>query len=94
MFLHELECDTGDYSVSLTQSEWANGYMLYAFKITNGPIGPRTNGPWSKSVTGSARLEVSFAAAVYENIKVVLLYQKLGRIYFDRFNAVLVLWAL
>ena len=43
------------------------------------------------SATGSARLEVSFAAAVNENIKVVLLYQMLGRIGFDLFNAVLVL---
>ena len=38
-FLQELECDTGDNSVSLTPSEWANGYTLSAFKITDGPIG-------------------------------------------------------
>ena len=64
--LQELECDTGDKSVSLTPSEWANGYTLYAFKITNGPIGPGTYGPRSKSATGSARLEVSLAATVNE----------------------------
>ena len=75
----------------LTPSEWANGYTLYAFKITDGPIGPGTYGPRSKSATGFARLEVSFATAVNINIKVVLLYQMLGRIEFDRFNAVLVL---
>ena len=90
-FLQELECDTGDKSVSLTPSEWANGYTLYAFKITDGPIKPGTYCPRSKSATGSARLEVSFAAAVNENIKVVLLYQMLGRLEFDPFNAVLVL---
>ena len=90
-FLQELECDTGDKSVSLTPSERANGYTLYAFKITEGPIKPVTYGPRSKSAIGSARLEVSFAAAVNENIKVVLLYQLLGRIEFDRFNVVLVL---
>ena len=27
-FLQELECDTGDQSVSLTPFEWANGYTL------------------------------------------------------------------
>ena len=90
-FLQELECDTGDKSVSLTPSEWANGYTLYAFKITGGPIRPGTYRPRSKAATGSARLEVSFATAVDENIKVILLYQMLGRIEFDRFNAVLVL---
>ena len=93
-FLQELECDTGDKSVSFTPSEWANGHKLYAFKITEGPIVPGTYGPRFKSATGSARLEVSFSAAVNENIIVVLLYQMLGRIEFDRFNVVLVLWAL
>ena len=90
-FLQELECDTGDKSVSLTPSEWANKYTLYAFKIIDGPIGPGTYGPRSKSATGSARLEVLFSAPVNENIKVVLYYQMLGRIEFDRFNAVVVL---
>ena len=39
-FIQELECDTGDKSVSLSSSELANGYTLYAFKITDGLIGP------------------------------------------------------
>ena len=69
-FLQELECDTGDKHVSLTLSEWANGYTLYAFKITDGLIGPGTYGPRSKSATGSARLEVSFTAAVNEKHQV------------------------
>ena len=77
--------------MSQTLSEWANGYTLYAFKITDGLIGPGTYGPRTKFATGYARLEVSFTAAVNENIKVVLLYQMLGRIEFDRFNVVLVL---
>ena len=44
-FLQDLECDNGDESVSLTPSEWANGYTLYSFKITDGLIGPGTYGP-------------------------------------------------
>ena len=79
-FLQELECDTGDKRVSFIPSEWAKGYTLYAFKISDGPIGPGTYGPRSKSATGSAPLKVSFTAAVKVNINVVLLYQMLGRI--------------
>ena len=89
--LQELECDTGDKSISLTPSEWANGYTLYAFKITDIPIGSGTYGPRSKSTTGSARLEVSFAAPVSENIKVVVYYQSPGKLEFDQSKAVLVL---
>ena len=40
---------------------------------------------------GFARLEVSFAVVVNENIKVTLVYQMLGRLEFKRFNAVVVL---
>ena len=78
-FLQEVECDTGDKSVSLALSEFANGYTLYAFKITDGPIGKGTFGQRSKSATASSRLELSFAAAVNENIKVILLYQMLEK---------------
>ena len=90
MFFQQLECDTGDRSVSLTSFERANRYTLYGFKKTDGHIGPATYGPRFKSAMGSARLEVSFLAAVNENIKVVIFYQMLGRLEFERFNAVLV----
>ena len=56
-FLQELECDTGDKTISFTPSDWAKRYTLYAVKITHGPIGPGTYGPRSKSATGSVRLE-------------------------------------
>ena len=80
-----LECDTYDKSISLTPSEWDNGYTLYVFKITEGPIGSGTYGPRSKSTTGSARLEVSFAAPVNEKIKMIVYYQSPSRIEFDQF---------
>ena len=83
--LEQLDCESGDNCISLTSSEWATGYTLYAFKNTDGPIKPGTYGPRSKSATGSVRLEVSFAAARNENIKVILLYQMLGRLEFDQF---------
>ena len=91
-FHQELECDTGDKSVCLTPSEWENGYTLYTLKISDGPIGQGTYGPWSKSATGSALLEISFAAAVNENINVIIYYQMLGRREFDKFHAVIILW--
>ena len=90
-FLQEPKCDTGDKSISLTPPEWANGYRLYAVKITDGPIGSGTYGPRSKSPTGSARLAVSLAAPENENIKVFVYYQMPGRIEFDQFKSVLVL---
>ena len=37
-FVQVLKCDTGDKSVSLTFAESANGYTLYAFKITGGVL--------------------------------------------------------
>ena len=79
-FLEQLDCDSGDKCISLTPSEWATGYTLYAFKITDGPIKPGTYGPRFKSATGLVRLEMSFAAAQNENIMVILLYQMLGRL--------------
>ena len=90
-FLQKLECHTGDKSVCLTLSKWSNGYKLYTFKMTDNRIGPGMYSPRSKSATGSACLDVSFAAAVNKTIKVILLYQMLGRLEFDRFNEVLVL---
>ena len=91
-FFQKLKCDIGFKSVSLTQSEWANGYTWFAFKITDGFIGPGTYGLRSKFAIKSARLEILFAAAVNENIKVIIYYQILGRIGIDKYYVVVVLW--
>ena len=89
--LQKLECDTNDKSMSLTPFEWSNGYKLYAFKITDGPIGLGTYGPRSYFVTRSARLEMSFPAQANENIKVIVYYLMPGRLKFNQYKAVLVL---
>ena len=39
-FVSQLNLHKSDISVALTPNEWANGYTLYAFKTTDGPIGP------------------------------------------------------
>ena len=88
-FLQKLDCDTGNKSISLTPSEWANGYTLYTYKITDGSIGPGTYGPRYESIRGSARLKVLFSAAVNENIKVILLYQMLSKLDFPIFKQII-----
>ena len=66
-------------------------YTLFAFKITEGPIGPGTHGPRSMSATGSVRLEVAFAGEQNENIRVILHHNMLGRLEFDKVKNVIVL---
>ena len=80
----------GDKCVNLTPTEWANGYTIYAFKVTDGPIGSGTEGPRSRSTTGSIRLEVGFSAPQNTNIKVIILSQNLGVLEFDAFKNVVV----
>ena len=47
-----------------------------------------------ESATKSARLEMLFVAAINVNIKMILLYQMLGRLEFDQFKTVIIWWAL
>ena len=79
-----------DKCVNVTHTEWANGYTIYAFKVIEGLIGNGTEGPRSRSTTGSIRLEVGFSAAQNPNIKVIILYQNLGVLEFDSFKNVVV----
>jgi len=44
-FQDQLGGINGDKCAALTPNEWANGYTLYAFKITDGPIGSGTTSP-------------------------------------------------
>ena len=46
-FFEQLDCDSGDKCIRLTPSEWASGYTIFEFKITDCPIGPGTYGPRS-----------------------------------------------
>ena len=90
MMQRELGFGKGDKCVNLTPTEWATGYTIYAFHITDGPIGSGTDGPRSRSTTGSIRLEVGFAAVQNTNIKVIILSQSLGLLEFDEFKNVVV----
>ena len=77
-FQEQLSFGEGERCVNLTPEEWANGFNLYSFKLTNGPIGSGTAGPRSHSETGSARLEVDFDQAPANNLKLIIMYQNPG----------------
>ena len=79
-FQEQLGFDQGDRCVNITPEEWANGYNLYSFKITDGAIGSGTVAPRSHSEisSGSARLEVDFETAPANNLKLIIFYQMLG----------------
>lgn len=93
-FVQELDVDTIDQSSSLTPFDWTNGYMLYAFKITDGQIGFGTYDLQFKSATESAPIEASYAEPVNENSNMILYYQMLGRLELDQFKAFHVWWVL
>ena len=76
--------------MNITPEEWAEGYNLYSFKITDGPIGSGTDGPRSHSKTGSIRLEFDFDGAPNSNLKLIVMHQKLGIIEVDEFNNIII----
>ena len=87
-FLSELGYDTGDKCAQISPTEWANGYTLFAFKLTPGPIGSGVAGPRTHAKSGNARLELSFAQPTQENIKIVLMYQSPAVLEVDLWNNV------
>ena len=82
--LEALGQDIGPSCWDLTPDEWANGYNIYAFKITPGPIGT----VHSPARVGAIRLELKFAAAITANINVILLSQQFAEIQVDKFKNV------
>ena len=89
-FQEQLGFDQDDRCVNVTPEEWADGFNLYSFKITDGPIGSGTAGPRSHAETGSARLEFDFESAPISNLKLIIMYQMLGIIEIDEFNSIIV----
>ena len=83
--LEALGFDIGPNCWDLTPEEWANGYNIYAFKITPGPIGTvRRPAP-----LGAARLEIKFSNQTPENISVLLLSQHCPEIEIDKYKNIL-----
>jgi hypothetical protein len=89
-FQEQLGFDQGDRCVNINPEEWANGYNLYSFKITDGPIGSGTVAPRSHSETGSARLEVDFETAPANNLKLIIFYQMLSILEIDEYNNIII----
>ena len=80
--LEALGFDIGTSCWDLTPSEWANGYNLYAFKITPGPIGT----VHTPARVGSIRLDIKFTNATTANINILLLSQQGAEIQIDKFK--------
>ena len=84
----QLGFDTGDKCAFITPEEWADGYTLFAFKLTDGPIGPGVAGPRSIAKGGNVRLELSFSQPTPENLKIILMYESPCILEVDNFNNV------
>ena len=76
--------------MNLTPDEWAKGYTLYVFKITDGPIGSGTEGLRSAGSSGSSRLEITLSVAKNFPIKVIVFSLGLGIIKIDKTRAITV----
>ena len=87
-FLAQLKLDKGDKCVALTPDEWANGYTLYSFQITDGPIGSGAHSPRSAISTGKMRLSIGFSEANNASIKVILFSQSVGFLDFNQYHNV------
>ena len=83
--LEALGFDIGPTCWDLKPEEWANGYNLYAFKITPGPIGT----VHTPTRVGSIRLIIKFAAATGANINVLLLSQQSAEIQVDKYKNII-----
>ena len=87
MLLETLGIDEGDRAIDLSPNEWANGYSIFGFKITPGPIG--SSGPRSLPRTGSVRIELKFSAATARNLNLVLYAEYPNVIEIDRFKNII-----
>ena len=83
--LEALGFDIGPNCWDLTPDEWANGYNIYAFKITPGPIGTVS----TPARVGGIRLELKFAVATNGNISILLLSQNCAEIQIDKYKNII-----
>ena len=88
-FIKAFDMHNGDRCINLTPEQWANGYNMYAFKCTEGPIGPGTVGPRSRSDTGSVTLEFDFETPPAANLKLIIMSQSLGVMEIDQYHNVI-----
>lgn len=84
-FQEECGYGLGDKCVPLSPDEWADGFTVFAFKVTPGPIGPGDVFPRSMSITGTIKLEIDFAKDTPENLKIIFLSESPGVLEFDQF---------
>ena len=88
--LEELGRDQGNDTVALTPEEWADGYNLYAFHTTPGPIGSGAERARSQFTKGNLKLELNFSKATTTLIQVIVYAQMWGQIEIDDKKSVII----
>ena len=82
--LEALNYDIGPNCWDITPEEWANGYNIWAFKITPGPLGSVRSMPR----VGNIRLEIKFSTATDKIYNVLLLSSRPAELQIDKFKNV------
>ena len=86
--LSQLNFYRGDKGVALIPEEWANGYTIYSFKTTDGPIEPGGKTPRSCITTGKLPLSIGFAQPSNQSINMILYSQSVCFIDINQFKNV------
>ena len=84
--MEALGYDIGPNTWSITPTQWAGGYNIYAFKITPGSIGAVR----SNQLTGDIRLDMKFANALAENVTLIVYSEEPATLEIDKYGHVLV----
>ena len=83
--MEALGFDIGPNCWDLTPEECANGYNIYAFKMTTGPVGTLRN----PAPLGAARFAIKFSIETAENISVLLRSQHCAEIQIHKYKNII-----
>ena len=83
--LEAMNFSIGPNCWDITPEEWAQGYNIWVFKITSGPIGSVRSIPRP----GPIRLELKFGGPTAKIYNVLLFSSRLAEIQIDRFNNIM-----
>ena len=84
--LDSLGYDTGQHIFDLTPVEWANGFTIFAFKLTGGPLGTIRAAPR----TGVVRLSLKFSQATARNISAIVMAEQPATLEIDKYHHVVI----
>jgi len=84
--LEALGYDIGPNTWSISPTQWAAGFNIYAFKVTPGSIGAVR----SNQLTGDIRLDMKFADALTGNVTLIILSEEPATLEIDKYGHVFV----